>query len=103
MRVSNGRDVVRTDAQGAYEIGLVNRVVPQADLLETARQFVLTIASKAPVAVAMTLQALRAAELPMPQGLQQEAALFAQCAATEDFAEGVMAFLERQTPEFQGR
>jgi len=51
----------------------------------------------------MTLQALRAAELPMPQGLQQEAALFAQCAATEDFAEGVMAFLERQTPEFQGR
>ena len=93
----------RISAQRAYEIGLVNRVVPQADLLETARQFVLTIASKAPVAVAMTLQALRAAELPMPQGLQQEAALFAQCAATEDFAEGVMAFLERQTPEFQGR
>ena len=38
----------RISAQRAYEIGLVNRVVPQADLLETARQFVLTIASKAP-------------------------------------------------------
>jgi enoyl-CoA hydratase len=93
----------RISAQRAYEIGLVNRVVPQADLHETARQLVLTIASKAPVAVAMTLQAVRASDLPLPQGLQQEAALFAQCAATEDFAEGVMAFLERQTPEFQGR
>jgi len=93
----------RISAQRAYEIGLVNRVVPAAELIETARQFVLTIASKAPVAVAMTLQALRASELPMPQGLQQEAALFAQCAATEDFAEGVMAFLNRETPEFTGR
>ena len=90
-------------AQRAYEIGLVNRVVPAADVVETARQLVLTIASKAPVAVAMTLQALRAAELPMPQGLQQEAALFAQCAATEDFGEGVMAFLNREAPDFQGR
>ncbi len=93
----------RISAQRAYEVGLVNRVVPAADLIETARQLVLTIASKAPVAVAMTLQALRAAELPMPQGLQQEAALFAQCAATEDFGEGVMAFLNRETPDFTGR
>ncbi len=93
----------RISAQRAYEVGLVNRVVPSADLMETARQLVLTIASKAPVAVAMTLQAIRTADLPLPQGLQQEAALFAQCAATEDFAEGVMAFLNRETPAFQGR
>ncbi|WP_412060654.1 enoyl-CoA hydratase/isomerase family protein [Rubrivirga sp. IMCC45206] len=93
----------RVSAQRAYEIGLVNRVVPAADLIETARQFILTIAAKAPVAVAMSLQAVRASDLPLPQGLQQEAALFAQCAATEDFAEGVMAFLERQPPEFTGR
>lgn len=93
----------RVSAQRAYEIGLVNRVVPAAELIPTAKQFVLTIASKAPVAVAMTLQALRAADLPLPQGLSQEAALFAQCAATEDFAEGVGAFLNRETPQFQGR
>lgn len=93
----------RVSAQRAYETGLVNRVVPAEDLLSTARDFVTRIASKAPVAVAMTLQALRAADLPLPQGLQQEAALFAQCAATEDFVEGVGAFLSRQTPEFQGR
>ena len=93
----------RISAQRAYEIGLANRVVPAGEVVPTAKQFVLTIASKAPVAVAMTLQALRAADLPLPQGLQQEAALFAQCAATEDFGEGVGAFLNRETPQFTGR
>ncbi|GAB5533781.1 MAG: enoyl-CoA hydratase-related protein [Rubricoccaceae bacterium] len=93
----------RVKAQRAYEIGLVNRVVPADELIETARQLVLTIASKAPVAVAMTLQAVRAADLPMAQGLAHEAALFAQCAATDDFMEGVGAFLSRETPSFQGR
>ncbi len=93
----------RISAQRAYETGLVNRVVSSEDLLQTAREVVLKIASKAPVAVAMTLQAVRASDLPLPQGLQQEAALFAQCVATEDFVEGVGAFLGRQTPEFQGR
>ncbi|MEO0559622.1 MAG: enoyl-CoA hydratase-related protein [Bacteroidota bacterium] len=93
----------RVKAQRAYEIGLVNRVVPAHELIETARQLVLTIASKAPVAVAMTLQAVRASDLPLAQGLAHEAALFAQCAATEDFMEGVGAFLSRETPSFQGR
>ena len=93
----------RISAERAHQIGLVSRVVPTDDLIETARQFVLTIAAKAPVAVAMTLQALRASELPLPQGLAQEAALFAQCVATEDFAEGVGAFLNRETPSFVGR
>lgn len=93
----------RISAQRAYEVGLVNAVVPADRLMETAKGYVAKIASKAPVAVAMTLQALRAADLPLPQGLSQEAALFAQCVATEDFAEGVGAFLNRETPEFQGR
>jgi enoyl-CoA hydratase len=93
----------RITAQRAYEIGLVNRVVPAAELIETARAFVNTIATKAPVAVAMTLQALRTADLPLPQGLQQEAALFAQCVATDDFMEGVGAFLNREKPTFSGR
>ena len=52
---------------------------PPGELLDAAKELVLTIATKAPVAVAMTLQALRAADLPLPQGLQQEAALFGQC------------------------
>lgn len=93
----------RIKADRAERVGLVNKVVPGADLLEAARAFIESIASKAPVAVAMTLQALRAADLPLAQGLQHEAALFGQCVATEDFAEGVGAFLNRQKPEFQGR
>jgi enoyl-CoA hydratase len=93
----------RITAQRAYEVGLVNRVAAADALLAVARELVLAIASKAPMAVAFALQALRAADLPLPQGLQQEAALFGQCCATEDFAEGVGAFLNRRKPEFQGR
>src|SRR5690606_7685030 len=93
----------RISAQRAYEIGLVNRVATPEALLAVAKERVTTIAAKAPVAVAMALQALRAADLPLPQGLQQEAALFGQCCATEDFVEGVGAFLNRRTPEFAGR
>ncbi len=90
-------------AQRAYETGLVNRVVAPGELLETARALVRSIAQKSPVAVAMALQAIRAADLPLPQGLAQEAALFGQCCSTEDFGEGVAAFLSRRKPEFTGR
>ena len=93
----------RISAERAERVGLVNKVVASDALAEAAKAFVMTISSKAPVAVAMSLQALRAADLPLPQGLQQEAALFGQCVATEDFAEGVGAFLNRETPDFQGR
>ena len=93
----------RITAQRAYEVGLVNRVTTPEALLDVARELITSIASKAPVAVAMALQALRTADLPLPQGLQQEAALFGQCCATEDFAEGVGAFLNRRKPEFTGR
>ncbi len=93
----------RVPAERALAVGLANRVVPAEELLETAKGLVRTIASRAPVAVAMALQALRAADLPQPQGLQQEAALFGQCCGTEDFREGVHAFLNKQTPEFSGR
>ena len=93
----------RVSAERAERIGLANKVVASGELMDAARGFVLTIAKKAPVAVAMSLQALRAADLPLAQGLAHEAALFGQCVATEDFAEGVGAFLNRQKPEFQGR
>ncbi len=93
----------RISAERALQTGLVNRVVPAAELIEAAKGLVKTISNKGPVAVAMALQALRAADLPLPQGLSQEAALFGQCCATEDFGEGVTAFLSRRKPEFVGR
>ena len=93
----------RISAQRAYEIGLVNRVVPSNELLETAKGFVRTIAGKGPLAVSMALEALRASDLPLRDGLRLEAALFGQACATEDATEGANAFLERRTPDFQGR
>ncbi len=93
----------RIGAQRAYEIGLVNRVVPLGKLLETAKELVATIAAKAPLAVGMALQALRASDLPQHEGLRYEAALFGQTCATADFQEGVAAFLERRKAAFKGK
>lgn len=93
----------RIGAQRAYEIGLVNTVVPAADLLETAKALLRKIATKAPVAVQLSLAALQGLDLPLEHALTYEATLFGQACATDDFREGVAAFLERRTPTFQGR
>ncbi len=93
----------RITAVRAGEIGLVNHVVAPAELLGRAKELVARIASKAPLAVAMALSAIRSVDLPQAQGLQLEAALFGQACGTEDFQEGVHAFLNKQTPEFSGR
>jgi enoyl-CoA hydratase len=93
----------RITAQRAYEIGLVNHVVTPEGLLEAAKDLVRKIVSKAPLAVAMSLNAIRSADLPLAQGLQLEAALFGQACGTDDFREGVHAFLNKQAPEFSGR
>jgi enoyl-CoA hydratase len=93
----------RISAERAYSIGLVNQIVPAEALITSAREMLLKITSKAPLAVSMSLQAVRAADQPLHQGLQLEAALFGQVCATEDFEEGVSAFLNKRPAEFAGR
>ena len=93
----------RISAERAYSIGLVNSVVPEEALMTASRELLLKITSKAPLAISMSLQAVRTAEQPLSQGLQMEAALFGQVCATRDFEEGVAAFLNKRTAQFEGR
>lgn len=93
----------RISAQRAYEIGLANRVVAADALMDTARDMMQTILSKAPLAIAMSLDALRASDLPLKDGLRYEAALFGHACATDDAQEGAQAFLERRKADFKGR
>jgi enoyl-CoA hydratase len=92
------------DAQEAYRIGLVNKVVPPAELLPTAENIAGTILSKGQIAVRMALKAINAnLEAPLSEGLRVEAALFGECCGTEDFKEGTKAFLEKRKPVFVGK
>ena len=91
-------------AQEAYRIGLVNEIVPAADLLARAEAILTKITSNAPLAVGFALEAVnKGLETSQRQGLLLEAAYFGLCAASEDKNEGTAAFLEKRTPQFRGR
>lgn len=92
------------DAREAYRIGLVNRVVPGAQLLDEADTLVRGILAHGPLAVRLVLEAvIRGRDLPLEQGLLLEANHFGLLAATADMREGLAAFLEKRPPAFTGR
>jgi len=92
------------DAREAHRIGLVNRVVPAAELLPSAESLARTILTRGPVALRYALQAVREGlQMPLDEGLSMEAALFGLCCATEDMREGTRAFVEKRKPVFKGR
>jgi len=91
-------------AQEAYRIGLVNEIVPAADLITRAEAILHKIAANAPIAVNFALTAVnRGLETSQGEGALLEASYFGLCAATEDKREGTSAFLEKRPPQFQGR
>jgi len=91
-------------AQEAYRIGLVNEIVPAADLLTRAETILRKIAANAPIAVNFALAAVnRGLETSQGEGALLEASYFGLCAATEDKHEGTSAFLEKRAPQFHGR
>ena len=91
-------------AQEAYRIGLVNEVVPRDQLIPRAEAVLRQIGANAPLAVKFALEAVnQGLEAPQDQGLSLEASLFGLCAATEDKAEGTLAFLSKRAPNFHGR
>ncbi len=91
-------------AQEAYRIGLVNEIVPNADLISRAEAILNRIDANAHVAVKLAIDAAnRGLDVSLAEGLNLEASLFARCVATEDMKEGVAAFREKRKPKFQGR
>ncbi len=92
------------DAQEAYRIGLVNRVVPAADLLAESEKMMRGILAMAPLAVRLCLEAVdHGFEMTLDEGLLLEANHFGLLAATHDMKEGTTAFLEKRAPRFEGR
>ncbi|MDI6838099.1 MAG: enoyl-CoA hydratase-related protein [Rhizobiaceae bacterium] len=90
-------------AEEAARVGLVNRVVAPAQLMETARQLADRIASRAPVAVARAKAAIDAAQqLPLDEGLAFELDRSSEVMATQDRVEGMQAFVEKREPVFTG-
>jgi enoyl-CoA hydratase len=91
-------------ADEAFRIGLVNEVVPAADLIPRAEAILKPILFNAPLSVKFALEAVnKGADTSLSEGLSLEASYFGLCAGTEDKQEGTQAFLEKRRPQFQGR
>ena len=93
----------RIDAREALRIGLVERVVPAAEVLTAALGLARTIAEKAPVALRYAKEAVvKGLALPLEDGLRLENDLATLLRTTEDRVEGAKAFLEKRKPRFTG-
>jgi enoyl-CoA hydratase len=91
-------------ADEALRIGLVNRVVPAAELMAEARTLAGQLAKNAPIAMRYIINAVtKGVEMPFAEACQYEATLFGLVASTEDMKEGTAAFLEKRKATFRGR
>ncbi len=91
-------------AQEAWRIGLVNRVVPAADLAAEARALAHRLAAGPPIALRYAIDAVqRGLEMPFEEGAGLEATLFGLTASTDDMREGTRAFVEKRKAEFKGQ
>lgn len=92
------------DAQEAFRIGLVNKVVPAAELAGSSEELVRKIITRGPVAVKLAMEAINhGMRMPLSEGLQLEADLFGLACATEDMHEGTKAFIEKRKAKFKGK
>jgi enoyl-CoA hydratase len=92
------------DAAEAYRIGLVNRVVPQDQLLSVCREMAVKIASRGPAAVRLSKDAItNGMEMDLARACAYEADQFALCFTSPDQKEGMNAFLEKRPARFQGK
>jgi enoyl-CoA hydratase len=91
------------DASTALQYGLVNYVVPAAELLDKAKSILQIINTKAPIAIAKCIEAANAVFDETKNGFAEEVNLFGECFATEDMKEGTTAFIEKRKAVFKGK
>ena len=89
-------------ADHAYRAGLVNHVVPQAELLDFTKSLAQRIMKNSPIAVGKAIKAINANFKDGVDGYQTEIRNFGKCFGTEDFKEGTTAFLEKRKADFKG-
>ena len=91
-------------AERAYEIGLVNKVVPAADLMTEAKKMAHLLASKAPIAVQYIIEVVnQGLDAPLPVAQFLEISLFGAIASSADMKEGTKAFLEKRKAVWKGQ
>lgn len=91
-------------AKEAFELGIVNKVVPKEDLDGVVEELALKLADRAPVAMHMAKMAMMTGvQSDLHTGLHTEARCYSICFGTDDRLEGMNAFLEKREPEFTGR
>ena len=91
-------------AAKAYEMGLLNKIVPEEDLLDEAFAMARRITKNAPLAVAATKQSvLEGLAMPLKEAFKNESKLSQEIFSTEDAKEGPKAFAEKRKPVWQGK
>jgi enoyl-CoA hydratase len=92
------------EAQEAYRIGLVNKIVPPGELITVAMDMAKEMASKGPIALRYAKEAIyKGMDVTLEQGLRLEADLYLLLHTTRDRTEGINAFRKKRTPKFEGR
>jgi enoyl-CoA hydratase/carnithine racemase len=92
------------DAQEAYRVGLIHRVVPLKELMEVAMNMAWEMASKGPIALRYAKEAIhKGIDMTLEQGLRLEADLYLLIHTSKDRTEGIQAFREKRTPQFEGK
>jgi enoyl-CoA hydratase/carnithine racemase len=106
--IANARHLMftasRIDAAHALRIGLVQQVVPEAELARTVADYAGTVAANAPLTIAaMKFISTQVLADPADRDLDRCDAMVAACFASDDFKEGRRAFMEKRQPQFRGR
>lgn len=91
-------------AREAYDLGLVNHVVPtKEEMFNKTREILKKIATSGPLAIEMVIKSVNSVYSSYEAGYLKEATYFGASAGTEDFHEGMKAFLEKRKPNFEGK